>query len=97
MFHKPSRLSPTCAESTTRFKQINVLAEKSKKSAQHFVEDGGSGGGCGGRQLPFGQSHALGQDDAEAVKQGGLGGVWLGDAAQTNVSVRLGRQHHVGD
>ena len=40
-------------------------------------------------------AHALGQDDAEAVEQRGLGGVGLGDTAQADLAVRCGRQHDI--
>ena len=47
------------------------------------------------RQLVLGEAHALGQDDTEAVEQSGLGGIWLGHAAQTNLAVRCGRQDDI--
>ena len=50
----------------------------------------GSGATWGG-QFQLAQAHAFGQDDAEAVKQRGLGGVWLGDAAQADLAVAGGR------
>ena len=46
------------------------------------VELLGSGAGGDDRQLVFGDAHALGQDDAEAVEECGLGLVRLGDASQ---------------
>ena len=55
----------------------------------------GSGAEGQGRQLGLGEAHALGQDDAEAVEKRGLGGVGLGDAAQADLTVGGGRQHHV--
>ena len=82
-------LSPTCAESGGGSRQIKALAEK---SSLHFrFEWRRSGAGCEGRQPLFGEAHALGQDDAEAVEKGGLGGVRLGDAAQPDLSVGGGR------
>ena len=46
-------------------------------------------------QFVFGETHALGQDDAEAVEKCGLSGIGLGDAAKTNLPVRCGRQHDI--
>ena len=55
----------------------------------------GSGGEGEGRRLVIGRAHALGQDDAEAVEKRRLGGVGLGDAAQSDLPVRCGRQDDV--
>ncbi len=44
------------------------------------------------RQILLGEAHSLWQDDAETIEQGGLRRVWLGHAAQANLSVRCGRQ-----
>ena len=73
-----------------RSRQINDLDEK---SSLHFrlrervqalrARIEGSG---------FREAHAFGQDDAEAVEEGGLGGVGLGDATQSDLAVRRGRQ-----
>ncbi len=41
------------------------------------------------------EAHAVWQDDAKAIEECGLCGVWLGDAAQTNRAVHCGRQDHV--
>jgi hypothetical protein len=46
----------------------------------------GSGAEGGGR-IEVGAAHALGQDDAEAVEKGGLGGIGLGDAAQADIAM----------
>ena len=43
----------------------------------------------------FVEAHALGQDDAEAIEQSGLGGVGLGDAAQADLAVGCGWQDDV--
>ena len=45
--------------------------------------------------MVFRGTHALGQDDAEAVKKRGLSGVGLGDAAQADLAARCGRQDDV--
>jgi hypothetical protein len=50
---------------------------------------------CEARQHVLGEAQALGQDDAEAVEESGLGGVWLGHAAQTNLAVRDGWQDDI--
>jgi len=44
------------------------------------------------RQFVVGEAHALGQDDTEPSEKCGLSGVWLSDAAQTNLTVGFGRQ-----
>ena len=45
--------------------------------------------------MAFFEAHSLWQHDAEAVKQSGLGGIGLGDAAQANLTVGGGWQHDV--
>ena len=60
-----------------------------------MVLRGGSGAERKRGLIEFGQAHALGQDDAEAIKERGLGGVGLGDAAQADIAVRLGGQDDV--
>src|SRR5712691_10236695 len=84
--------SPTCAESTVRSRQINSLAEK---LALHFLKEMWSGADLEDWQVWLCNAHALGQDDAEAVEECGLGGVWLGHAAQADLAVRCGRQHDI--
>jgi hypothetical protein len=39
--------------------------------------------------------HALWQNNAEAIEESGLSGIGLGHAAQTDMSVRCSRQHHI--
>ena len=41
------------------------------------------------------QAHALGQDNAEAIKKRGLGLIGLSDAAQADLAMGYGRQHDV--
>ena len=55
----------------------------------------GSGAACERWQFLFGEAYALWQDDAEAVEKRGLSEIGLGDAAQTNLPMRGGRQHNV--
>ena len=43
----------------------------------------------------FGETHAFGQNDAEAVEECGLSGVWLGDAPQTDLAVSCSGQDHI--
>ena len=43
----------------------------------------------------LGEAHALGQDDTKTIEKRGLGRVWLGHAAQTNLAVRCGWQDDV--
>ena len=43
----------------------------------------------------FGEAHALGQNEAEAIEERGLGGVGLSDAAQADLTVEGGWQHDV--
>jgi len=43
----------------------------------------------------FGGPHSFGQDDAKAVKESGLCGVGLSDAAQADLTTGGGRQEHV--
>jgi hypothetical protein len=43
----------------------------------------------------LGEAHALGQDDAKAIKKRSLGRIWLGHTAQTNLAVHRGRQDDV--
>ena len=43
----------------------------------------------------FGEAHAFGQEDAEAVEESGLCGVGLSDAAQADLSMGGDRQDHV--
>ena len=54
-----------------------------------------SGADLEGRQVWFCNTHALGQNDAEAVEECGLSGVWLGDAPQTDLSVSCGGQDDI--
>src|ERR1700732_1342678 len=54
-----------------------------------------SGAGCDDLELVFGDAHALGHDDAEAVEECGLVGIGLGDTSQADLAVGGGRQHHV--
>ena len=46
-------------------------------------------------QIVLGEAHARWQGDAETIKESGLCRVWLGHAAQTNLSVRRSRQNDV--
>lgn len=54
-----------------------------------------SGGGGELRRPVFGEAHAFGQEDAEAVEESGLCGVGLSDAAQADLSMGGDRQDHV--
>ena len=65
--------------------------------SRHYILVEGTGSGAEGedRGLVFWEAHALGQDDAEAVEERGLGGVGLGDATQADLAVRCGRQDDV--
>jgi hypothetical protein len=47
------------------------------------------------RQLVVGETHAPGQDDAQAVEKRGLGGIGLRDATQAKLAMCCGRQHDV--
>ena len=87
-----ARSNPTCAESAVGDRQINALAEK---SSLHFCGVPGSGGGSERWRFVFGKAHALGQDNAEAVEEGGLGNVGLRHAAQADLAVCCGRQHDI--
>ena len=60
-----------------------------------MVEKPGSGAECEDRRVAFWGAHAFGQDEAEAVEKRGLSGVGLGDAAQSDLAVRCGRQDDV--
>src|SRR5260221_10310273 len=85
--------NPTCAESRVGFRQIKGLAEK---SALHFWSSScrsGAGDEC--LLLMFGEADALRQDDAEAVEESGLCGVWLGDATQAGLGGGGGWQHDI--
>jgi len=81
------------AQNREAARTIKALAERSSLRSGSSGRTSGAGGECG--QLLFGEAHAFGQDDAETVEQGGLGGVGLGDAAQPDLDVGDGRQHHV--
>ena len=54
-----------------------------------------SGADCESGELAIFEAHALGQDYTEAIEECGLGGVWLGDAAQPDLAVRRGRHDDV--
>ena len=69
--------NPTCAESTPCLNRINRLV---KRSVLLFWYS--RSGDKRERQVDVLGAHALGQDDAEAVEQRGLGGVGLCDTAQ---------------
>jgi hypothetical protein len=43
----------------------------------------------------FGKAHALWQDDAETIKECGLGGIGVSDAAQADPSLCCGRQYDI--
>jgi hypothetical protein len=43
----------------------------------------------------LGQAHSLWQDDTETIEESGLCRVWLGHAAQANLTMRCGRQNDV--
>ena len=71
----------------------NCAAKKTR-----IYTDGNRLRSCAAResgQLLFREAHALGQDDAEAVKECGLGWFGLGDATQANLDVCCGWQHNV--
>jgi hypothetical protein len=46
-------------------------------------------------QVVLGETHAFRQDDAETIEESGLGRVWSGHTAQTNLAARCGRQDDV--
>ncbi|HMH59793.1 MAG TPA: hypothetical protein VK561_00645, partial [Bradyrhizobium sp.] len=43
----------------------------------------------------LGEAHSLWQDDTETIEESGLCRVWLGHAAQANLTMRCGRQNDV--
>ena len=43
----------------------------------------------------FGEAHTFWQRNAETVEEGGLGGIWLGDAAQPDLAEGGSRQDDV--
>src|ERR1700722_18680156 len=57
--------------------------------SRHYIFGEGE---CSGSS---GDAHALGQDDAEAIKKRGLGVVGVSDTSQTDLAVRCGRQDDV--
>ena len=87
-----ARVSPTCAELGVWRRQIKALDEK---SSLHFSWEVELGAESEDRGLVIWNAHALGQADAEAVEERGLGGVGLGDATQSDLAVRCGRQDDV--
>src|SRR5580692_7626664 len=55
----------------------------------------GLGAAGEGWQFGFGEAHAFGQDNAEAVEEGGLSVIGLGDATQADSAMGRGRQHDI--
>ena len=66
-----------------------------KVATTFLVQGRESGWGGERRREGLGQAHAFGQNDTEAVEQGGLGRVGARDAAQADIAVCGGGQHHV--
>jgi hypothetical protein len=54
-----------------------------------------SGADGKGRQRVFGKAHAFWEGNAETVDECGLGGIWLGDTTQPDLTEGGGRQHDV--
>src|ERR1700722_11477775 len=65
--------------------------------SRHYIFGEGECSGSSGEawRRVLGDAHALGQDDAEAIKKRGLGVVGVSDTSQTDLAVRCGRQDDV--